>query len=364
MSTIIVDLGNRSYSIHIRNGILSQSGRILRALNLSGDVVIVSSKLILSLHGHKLVSSLNRSGLSVETVVIQDEERHKSLATVERIYRQLSLLRANRKTVIVAFGGGVVGDVAGFAAASYLRGLPYVQVPTTLLAQIDSAIGGKTGVNLPSGKNLVGAFYQPRAVIADPMLLSTLPQREFCSGLYEAIKYGVIRSRPLFQLIDQKHSRLPHREKTSLEEMIVECARIKSEVVSQDETESELRMILNYGHTLGHAIESATHYERFTHGEAIGHGMILANLLAQQLLRLPSSEAEHINDCIRRLSRLPSLKILRWNQIFRHMLTDKKFVDRHLRFVLPRHVGKVEIVKDVPQLAVEQVLRTYLHAQP
>jgi 3-dehydroquinate synthase len=364
MSAITVDLGNRSYSIHIQSGILSQSGEILRRLQLSRNVVIVSSKPILSLHGHKLSRSLNRSGFSVETLLIQDGERHKNLATVEKIYRRLSALRANRRTVIVAFGGGVVGDMAGFAAASYLRGLSYVQVPTTLLAQIDSAIGGKTGVNLSSGKNLVGAFHQPSAVIADPLLLSTLPSREFCSGLYEAIKYSVIRSQALFRLLDRKHSRLLHHEKASLEEMIVECARIKSDVVSRDETESELRMILNYGHTLGHAIESATKYERFTHGEAIAHGMILANLLAQQLKRLPSREAEHINDCIRRLSPLPSLRALRWNQIFRHMLTDKKFVDQRLRFVLPRHIGKVEIVQDVPPLAVEQVLRSYLHAQP
>ncbi|MCI0419877.1 MAG: 3-dehydroquinate synthase [Acidobacteria bacterium] len=363
MSTIQVALGSRSYPIEIGNGLLSQTGAILQALQLSQNTVVVSSKRILSLHGEPLFRSLRRAALNVAPVVIPEGERHKTLATVDKIYHALSRLRVNRKTLVIAFGGGVVGDIAGFAAASYLRGLPCVQVPTTLLAQIDSAIGGKTGVNLPSGKNLVGVFHQPRAVIVDPLLLSTLPPRELRSGLYEAVKYGVIRSSALLDLVAQKHSRFPQRDKQGLEQMITECARIKAEIVSQDETESELRMILNYGHTLGHALEAATHYKRLTHGEAIGHGMIMANQLAERLNNLEASEAARINAAVQHIAPLPSLRQLRWNEVYRHMLADKKFVGQSFRFVLPRRVGHVDIVKDVPRPAVESVLRSYLHAQ-
>lgn len=363
MSKITVELGSRSYPIYIQNGILDRSGELLKTLPAVRDLIVVSSKAILSLHGDRLFHSLRRARFEVNTVVIPEGERHKSLATLEKIYSRLSRLRASRQTTILAFGGGVVGDVAGFAAATYLRGLRCVQVPTTLLAQIDSAIGGKTGVNLPGGKNLVGAFHQPQCVITDPLLLQTLPARELRSGIFEAIKYGVIRSPELFDLVDRKQASFPKRDKESLEQMIVECARIKADVVSRDETESELRMILNYGHTLGHALESATHYKRFTHGEAIGHGMILANHLAEQLRFLSSSEAQRINQAVYRVSPLPVPKALRWRAVFRHMLADKKFVDRRFRFVLPSRIGEVVIADDVPSAVVEQVLRSYLHAQ-
>jgi len=363
MSTIQVALETRSYSIRIGNGLLSQTGSLVKELQPSQNTVVISSKTILSLHGEWLFRSLRRAGLEAEPVIIPEGERYKTLATVEKIYRALSRLHANRKTLLIAFGGGVIGDVAGFAAASYLRGLPYVQVPTTLLAQIDSSIGGKTGVNLPSGKNLVGAFHQPRAVIVDPLLLSTLPPRELRSGLYEALKYGVIRSTELLELVEKKHTRFPRRDKQSLERMITECARIKAEIVSQDETESELRMVLNYGHTLGHALEAATQYKTFTHGEAIAHGMIMANQLAEQLNGLDASEAARINTSIQGIAPLPRPRQLRWAEVYRHMLSDKKFVDQKFRFVLPRRVGQVDIVKDVPKSAVQSVLRSYLHAE-
>ena len=363
MSAIQVALEARSYSIRVGNGILSQTGSFLKELHPSRKTIVISSKTVLSLHGEKLLRSLRRGGFEVASVAIPEGERNKTLVTVERIYSALSRLRANRKTLLMAFGGGVIGDVAGFAAASYLRGLPYVQVPTTLLAQIDSSIGGKTGVNLQSGKNLVGAFHQPRAVIADPLLLSTLPPRELRSGLYEALKYGVIRSAELLELVEKKHSHFPSKDKQSLEQMITECARIKAEIVSQDETETELRMVLNYGHTLGHALEAATRYKTFTHGEAIAHGMIMANRLAEQLNGLVASDAARINASILGIAPLPQPRRLRWSEVFRHMLSDKKFVDQKFRFVLPRCIGQVDIVEDVPQSAVQNVLRAYLHAE-
>jgi 3-dehydroquinate synthase len=363
MNTVQVALGARSYSIRVGNGILSLTGTLLEELQPAKTTIVISSKTILSLHGERLFRSLRRAGFESEPVVIPEGERHKTLATLEKIYRALSRLHANRKTLLIAFGGGVIGDVAGFAAASYLRGLPYVQVPTTLLAQIDSSIGGKTGVNLPSGKNLVGAFHQPRAVIADPLLLSTLPPRELRSGLYEALKYGVIRSAGLLELVEKKHTRFPKRDKQSLEEMITECARIKAEIVGKDETESELRMVLNYGHTLGHALEAATQYKVFTHGEAIAHGMIMANQLAEQLNGLDGSEAARINAAIQGIAPLPRPRRLGWAEVYRHMLSDKKFVDQKFRFVLPRRVGQIDIVRDVPRSAVQSVLRSYLHAE-
>jgi 3-dehydroquinate synthase len=363
MTTIQVALEARSYSINVGNGLLSQTGSLLKELQPSRNTIVISSKTILSLHGERLFRSLRHAGLHAQPVVIPEGERHKTLATVERIYRALSRLHANRKALLIAFGGGVIGDVAGFAAASYLRGLSYVQVPTTLLAQIDSSIGGKTGVNLPSGKNLVGAFHQPRAVIADPLLLATLPPRELRSGLYEALKYGVIRSGELLELVEQKHRKFPTRDKQSLEQMITECARIKAEIVSQDETESELRMVLNYGHTLGHALEAATHYKGFTHGEAIAHGMIMANQLAERFNGLDACEAARINRSIESIGPLPRPRKLSGAEVYRHMLSDKKFVDQKFRFVLPRAVGQVDIVKDVPRAAVQSVLRSYLHAE-
>ena len=363
MSRIQVALEARSYSIMVQNGVIGQTGSLLKNIHPAQNTIVISSKTILSLHGERLFRSLRCGGFQVETVTIPEGEKHKTLATLEKIYRALSRLRANRKTLLIAFGGGVIGDVAGFAAASYLRGLPYVQVPTTLLAQIDSSIGGKTGVNLASGKNLVGAFHQPLAVIVDPLLLSTLPLRELRSGLYEALKYGVIRSAALLDLVERKHRHFPKRDKQTLQQMITECARIKAEIVSQDETESELRMVLNYGHTLGHAIEAATHYKTFTHGEAIAHGMIMANQLAEQLNGLDANEAERINASIQAIAPLPRPRRLRWTEVYRHMLSDKKFVDQRFRFVLPRRVGQVDIVKDVPRSAVQSVLRSYLHAE-
>ncbi len=363
MSTIQVALEARSYFITVRNGLLGQAGSLLKESQPARNTIVISSKTILSLHGERLFRSLRRGGFQVETVTIPEGESHKTLATLEKIYRALSRLRANRKTLLIAFGGGVIGDVAGFAAASYLRGLPYVQVPTTLLAQIDSSIGGKTGVNLASGKNLVGAFHQPLAVIIDPLLLSTLPLRQLRSGLYEALKYGVIRSAALLDLVETKHRRFPKRDKQSLQQVITECARIKADIVSADETESELRMVLNYGHTLGHALEAATHYKTFTHGEAIAHGMVMANQLAEQLNGLDATEAARINASIQGIAPLPRPRRLRWTEVYRHMLSDKKFVDQKFRFVLPRRLGQVDIVKDVPRSAVQSVLRSYLHAE-
>lgn len=363
MRSIPVECEGRSYKVHVGLGILPRTGRILKDLNLSMRLIVISNRQVLKLYGAVLDQSLRAAGFAVSIINLPDGERYKSLATIEKVYYRLLQLHLDRKSTLVAFGGGVVGDMVGFAAATYLRGIPYIQIPTTLLAQIDSAIGGKTGVNLKGGKNLVGAFYPPMAVIEDPSLLVSLPAREFHSGLYEAIKYGIIRSRGLFDLIAQKHVRFLHNNKTRLEQIVAECAAIKADVVSRDERESGLRMILNYGHTIGHALEVATQYQLLTHGEAIGHGMIMASQLAEGLGKIKAAEAQEIIRVVQQLAPLPSIQTLRPQQVFRYLLSDKKIIAQRLTFVLPVRIGAVEIVSDVPRPAVENVLRSYLHAR-
>jgi 3-dehydroquinate synthase len=362
MKTVHVALKERSYNVHIGSGILDRAGKLLAQLDLSRQVVVISSASILSQHGSRLLNSLSQAKLSVEVVRATEGERFKTLSTVESICRKLAQARADRKTVLIAFGGGVIGDVVGFVAASYLRGVPYVQVPTTLLAQIDSSIGGKTGVNLAEGKNLVGAFYQPKAVIVDPLVLLTLPRREFYSGIYEALKYGVIRRAPLFDLVDRRHGYFPERDKSNLERMIVQCVELKAEIVSRDEREGRLRMILNFGHTIGHALEAATRYQLLTHGEAIGHGMIMATQLARKLGKISDRDARRIEEAVRKISPLPCIHKLSWKRIFSPLLADKKFVGQRLKFVLPRKIGQVEI-QETPKEAVEETVRCYLQSE-
>ena len=360
MRIVPLNLTDRGYQIYIQNGLLTKIGKLLHFWRSSPRMVVISSRGILDLYGEILQETLSEAGLSHETLEIPDGERYKTLSTLESIYKRLASLGVTRNTPVVALGGGVVGDVAGFAAASYLRGLPYIQIPTTLVAQIDSAVGGKTGVNLSKGKNLVGAFFQPKAVFIDPELLLTLPRQELDSGLFEAIKYGIIADRNLYDQIVRQHQSYPDQDKTGLAKMIVRCVEIKAAIVSEDEQENQTRMVLNFGHTVGHAIEAATRYRRFTHGQAIGHGMILATRIALQLGKIDRDEAATIQIDVRRLSRLPPLGNLTWKSIHYHMRSDKKFTDHRLRFVLPRCIGKVEIVEDTPPEVVETVVKEYI----
>ncbi|MGH9817055.1 MAG: 3-dehydroquinate synthase, partial [Candidatus Acidiferrales bacterium] len=267
--------------------------------------------------------------------------------------RELARGGADRHSIAVALGGGVVGDVAGFVAASYARGIRLVQVPTTLVAQVDSAIGGKTGVNLPEGKNLVGAFYQPRLVVADPHVLRTLSEREFRAGLYEVVKYAVLGDAQLFWLLEQNLARLS-RHSPLLDEVIARCIAIKAEIVSRDERESGFRQVLNLGHTFGHALESLTRYGRFLHGEAVGWGLITAATIAAQRGILDHEAARRIVRLVRGVGRLPSLKGITAEQLWEAMQTDKKARGGRLRFILPRKVGAVEAVDDVDIKAVTE----------
>jgi 3-dehydroquinate synthase len=295
------------------------------------------------------VRAQNKSAL----IFFDDREASKRLSTVEEIARRLVRAGADRQSMIVAMGGGVVGDVAGFVAATYLRGVRIIHAPTTLVAQVDSSIGGKTGVNLPEGKNLVGAFYPPKAVIADPNVLRTLPHREYRSGLYEVIKYGVIADAELFHFLEKRMPAILRRDPAALAWVIPRCIAIKARVVGKDERESGLRQILNFGHTLGHALESATKYGRFFHGEAIGWGMIAATLLALATGRMAEQDAGRIVRLVASVGPLPSLQRIRAAQLRRILAGDKKARGGRVMWVLPTRIGKTEWEIEVPWPTVE-----------
>jgi 3-dehydroquinate synthase len=281
-------------------------------------------------------------------ILFDDKESSKRLSTVEEIARNLIRSGADRHAAVVAVGGGVVGDVAGFAAASYLRGVRLVHIPTTLVAQVDSAIGGKTGVNLPEGKNLVGSFYPPRLILADPDTLDTLPHREFRSGLYEVVKYGVIADAELFRFLERRMPAVLRRDSTALAWIIPRCAAIKADVVQKDEREGGLRQILNFGHTIGHALEAVTSYRRFLHGEAIGWGMIAATLMAVAADKLRDAEAIRIIRLVASIGPLPGLGRIRVSQLRLILAGDKKARGGRVRWVLPRRIGKTEWGAEVP----------------
>jgi 3-dehydroquinate synthase len=304
--------------------------------------------------------SLARAGFEAETVVVPAGEPSKSVKCVEKCYDQLAVHRLERKSFIVALGGGVVGDLAGFVAATYLRGISFVQVPTTLLAQVDSSVGGKVGVNLKAGKNLVGAFHQPRLVLCDLDTLRTLPMREYRAGLAEVIKYGIIYDAELFERLEREMEKLLRREPNVLAGVIARCCEIKAEVVSQDETESGLRAILNFGHTIGHALEAISHYGKYLHGEAISIGQVAAAKLSQEVLGLPPRDVERIGGLFDRAG-LPTNIALNQGQrrkLFAAMKLDKKVSGGEIKFVLARRIGEVEFGQKVPGSLLEQTLNS------
>ena len=289
--------------------------------------------------------------------LFDDAEAGKNLQTVEKIARKLVHAGADRKSLLIAVGGGVVGDVAGFVAASYLRGLALVQVPTTVVAQVDSAIGGKTGVNLPEGKNLVGAFYPPRGVLVDPEVLASLPEREFRGGLAEVIKYGVIADAKLFAFLEQNIDRILRRDSRAMEHVIRRSIEIKANVVSRDERESGLREILNYGHTFAHALESATRYRKYRHGEAVAWGMMCAAMLGHEAANTPADDVARIVSLVRRIGPLPGWPAVEPQRLFAFMQADKKTKFGRVRFVLSPRLGHAESYEAVPEKTALCVLR-------
>src|SRR5467141_2461850 len=294
---IDVSTPSRTYAVTIRDGALDRVGPALDDLCAPARRFVVSSPLVWRLHGPQIARAVS----AAEPILVPDGERFKQLPTVTRIYDALVRANAERASTLVTFGGGVIGDIAGFAAATYLRGIALVHVPTTLLAQVDSAIGGKVGVNHPQGKNLIGAFYQPHAVVVDPLVLGTLPRREFRAGLYEVIKYGMTSSAPLFDYVARERQAIFARSSGALTAIIADSCRIKAAVVSADEREAGPRRILNFGHTAGHAIEAVTKYRRFRHGEAVGYGMLVAGELAAGRQALADRDRQALADLIANL---------------------------------------------------------------
>ncbi|GBC81689.1 3-dehydroquinate synthase [bacterium HR10] len=361
LARVRVSLDERSYDIVIGEEVLARAGELVRAaLGEAPRLALISNARVFGLYGAKLRSGLRRAGFSVSVHLIGDGERYKTVRTVERLYEELADQHLDRASAIIALGGGVVGDVAGFVAATFLRGIAYVQIPTTLLAAIDSSVGGKTGVNLPQGKNLVGAFHQPRLVLADVSTLRTLPRRELAAGLCEALKYGVIRDAALFDWIVERVEALKAGEAAALVPVIRRCCEIKADVVRRDERESGLRRILNFGHTFGHALEAVTGYRRLKHGEAVGYGMIMAARLAVRLGLLSSEEAERLRRAVIACGRFPSIADLDPEAVLAAMRHDKKARAGRLTFVLPVRIGRVTVREDVPPSLVRAVLRESL----
>ena len=351
MQTIRVETPSARYEVYAGSGLLETlAPRIARvAGRLPRRIFVITSEPIWGLWGQAFCASFAEAPV---TLFLTPGERHKTMASVERLARLMAQAGADRGSLLIAFGGGIVGDVGGFLAAVYMRGISYVQVPTTLLAQVDSSVGGKTGVNLPEGKNMVGSFHQPRAVFADIGVLATLPDRELRAGLMESIKAGIIRDRVLVRLMEDQATEVLGRDARALEKVIAASIRMKAGVVNKDERESGLRMILNFGHTVGHAIEQVTHYRLLLHGEAIGWGMVAALKLALERGTISARQMERLETLIYNYGPLPGLK-LRAARLVAATSGDKKNVGGVRRFVLPLGIGDAGVVEDVTAKELE-----------
>lgn len=352
MPQVTIHVVPRPYQAQIENGLLHRAGSVLsELLPQASRIFVLTVPPVRKRWGSKLLSSLKSAGFTPEVTAMPDGEPAKRLATIETLAEKLAKLGADRRAVLLAFGGGVVGDVGGLLASLYMRGIEFVQVPTTVLAQVDASIGGKTGVNLLAGKNLVGTFYHPRVVLIDPTVLKTLPDREFRAGLYEALKCGVIGNVELFLRFEQNRARILKRDPVEMEWLIAQSVKLKAEVVSADEHEGGLRRVLNLGHTIGHALEAETGYRKLLHGEAVAWGMIAATNIALRVGRTDSVTAGRIADSVLSLGRLPEVNVSP-KKILARLQSDKKTQNGVVHFILPREIGKVEVASDVPENAV------------
>ncbi len=355
MRTLSVDIKDQPYPIHIGDGLLDNAALIGPHL-AQKRAVIVTNSTVGPLYSHRLQATLRKIGVESFEIVLPDGETHKNWTTLNQIYDQLIVNRCERKTTLIALGGGVVGDMTGFAAATYQRGAPYIQIPTTLLAQVDSAVGGKTAINHPHGKNMIGAFYQPKLVLADIGLLKTLPAREFSAGMAEVIKYGLIRDLPFFEWLEANMEKIMAREPEKLVHAIYESCRNKAEVVAEDEKETGIRAILNLGHTFGHAIETATNYETWLHGEAVAMGTMLATKLSTDLGFLTEETRIRIAKLLLSASLPADPPNLGKDVYLRHMAGDKKVEHGKLRLILLKNLGNAIVSNSVPRVTLEKLL--------
>lgn len=357
MKTIKLNLKKRSYCVYLEDGLIQKTGSILNRLNIGKDAIIVTNNYLKKKFGVKLINSLKKNKFSYKFYSVPDSEKAKSIKYCLNLIDKISVYDKKRQIFLIALGGGVIGDLTGFIASIYKRGVPLIQIPTSLLAQIDSSIGGKTAIDLKAAKNLVGAFYQPKAVIIDTGLLKSLASKELKSGLAEVIKYAVIKDKILFSFLKNNHKRIFSLDKKAIEFIEERCINIKAGVVEKDEYERKgLRTILNFGHTVGHALESAAGYTGYSHGEAIGIGMICATEIANRLKLLKEKELHEIINLIR-LYQLPTrIKGVSLDKIMASLAHDKKFIYAKNRFVLPVAIGKVIVKKDIPEEIIRKVI--------
>jgi 3-dehydroquinate synthase len=349
MKRVTINVQPRPYDAVIESGLLARAGENIAALvGKEPRVFVVTNPVVRGKWGAALETALKAGGLRGEFLEIADGERMKTMATIENLAGRLARAGADRGATIIAFGGGVVGDLSGFLASVYMRGVRVIQLPTTLLAQVDAAIGGKTGVNLSAGKNLLGTFHQPLAVLIDPAVLTTLPDREFRAGLFEALKCGVIANAEIFEFMERERDKILQRDREALEWLIAETVAVTARVVSEDEREAGLRRILNFGHTLGHALEAETKYKQFLHGEAVAWGMVAATMLSVALQKAPPVTAQRIIAAVLSYSPLPKVSI-RSKNVIKRLGIDKKSRNGVPHFILPVAIGKVEIFADVPE---------------
>lgn len=356
MAGVRVDLKDRSYDIHIAPGLLSRLGELTARLGLRGPALLVADKTVGGLYGAAATAALAGAGLEARLVCVEPGEQAKSLACAGELYTQAIEAGLDRKSPVIALGGGVVGDLAGFVAATYLRGVPFIQVPTTLLAQVDSSVGGKVAVNHPLGKNLIGAFYQPRLVALDPRTLDTLPDREFTAGLAEVVKYGMIADQDFFEFLKRGQAALRRRQPEVLADVIERCCAIKAGIVREDETDTGIRMTLNFGHTIGHAVEACAGFGGYRHGEAVAVGMYGAALLSRRLGLCPAAVVEELGALLRGLGLPVTAAGCRPEALMELLARDKKKLDSALNWVLTPGPGRAVIRADVPEEAVRGVL--------
>ena len=355
MQTLSLALGERSYPIHIGSGLLGRADLVVPVLSRK-SVAVVTNETVAPLFLERFAGALARERVEVVRIVLPDGEDHKDWQTLDKIFGALLQGRCGRDSTLVALGGGVIGDIAGFAAATYQRGVQYIQVPTTLLAQVDSSVGGKTAINHPLGKNMIGAFHQPRLVLADVDTLRTLPERELRSGLAEVIKHGLIRDAAFFAWLEANVERLLAREPEALAHAVLRSVEIKAEIVGQDERESGLRRVLNFGHTFGHAIETGLGYGAWLHGEAVAAGMAMATDLSRQLGYLSDADAERIRSLLERAGLPVAAKGLAPARMHQLMSVDKKVKEGRINFVLLERLGSATLRDDVPRAALDRTL--------
>ena len=349
MQRLNIDLGERSYDILLGSGLLGKLGQYLSRVVKPSRIILITHPSLFQIYGEKVLSGLKGQGWTADLIEVEEGETSKTLGQAEKIFDRLLDLKCDRKSVLIALGGGVIGDLVGFVAATFQRGIPFVQVPTTLLSQVDSSVGGKTAVNHPKGKNMIGAFYQPCMVVADLDTLQTLPEKEFRAGLAEIIKYGVISDASLFDYLEKNTEKVLQLDKECLEYIIKTSCSIKAEVVEKDERENHYRMILNFGHTIGHAIEALTSYSQFIHGEAVAIGMVYAAKLSQKLGKCQKEVPQRLDRLIKKCGLPADLPDLNPKAIIESLYHDKKTMNHKIKFILVKEIGVVEIIEDMPE---------------